>query len=253
MRGSGMNYFPVAWPFLLAIGLLLVLAIIVLEIRVLRYAYEKVGLSPRAALAVLLLSFFGSYINIPVAELGREPVLSGEVVEFRGVHYVVPVVEEWPRTVLAVNLGGAVIPTFVSLYLLVKYRLYLRALIATAVVAAVVHMLAQPVRGVGIAVPIFIPPLVAAAAALLIGWRHAPPLAYIAGSMGALIGADLLNLNKIEGLGAPVASIGGAGTFDGIFVTGVLAALLTPLTSARTVESTPEWERRHGTPFVGSS
>ena len=174
MRGSGMNYFPVAWPFLLVIGLFLVIAIILLEIRVLRYAYEKVGLSPRAALAVLLLSFFGSYINIPVAELSREPVLSGEVVEFAGVRYVIPVVEDWPRTVLAVNLGGAVIPTIVSLYLLARYRLYLRGLIAIAIVAAVVHMLAKPVRGVGIAVPIFIPPLVSAAVALLIGWRQAP-------------------------------------------------------------------------------
>ena len=39
-------------------------------------------------------------------------------------------------------------------------------------------------------------------------------------------GADLLNLDKIQGLGAPIASIGGAGTFDGVFLTGILAALL---------------------------
>jgi uncharacterized membrane protein len=44
--------------------------------------------------------------------------------------------------------------------------------------------------------------------------------------MGTLIGADLLNLAKIGTLGAPVASIGGAGTFDGIFLTGILAVLL---------------------------
>jgi uncharacterized membrane protein len=44
--------------------------------------------------------------------------------------------------------------------------------------------------------------------------------------LGTLIGADLLNLGKIQGLGAPVASIGGAGTFDGIFMTAVLAVLL---------------------------
>ena len=31
---------------------------------------------------------------------------------------------------------------------------------------------------------------------------------------------------SIKKLGAPVASIGGAGTFDGIFFTGVLAVLL---------------------------
>ena len=47
--------------------------------------------------------------------------------------------------------------------------------------------------------------------------------------MGTLIGADLTNLDKVAGLGAPVASIGGAGTFDGIFLTGILAVLLAGL------------------------
>ena len=56
--------------------------------------------------------------------------------------------------------------------------------------------------------------------------RFAGPLAYVSGSLGTLIGADLLNLDKLHGLGAPIASIGGAGTFDGIFVTGILAVLL---------------------------
>jgi uncharacterized membrane protein len=55
--------------------------------------------------------------------------------------------------------------------------------------------------------------------------RRAGPLAYISGSLGTLIGGDVLNLNKIQGLGAPIASIGGAGTFDGIFIIGLLAVL----------------------------
>jgi uncharacterized membrane protein len=48
----------------------------------------------------------------------------------------------------------------------------------------------------------------------------------VGGTMGTLIGADILNLDKISSLGAPVASIGGAGTFDGIFLTGILAVLV---------------------------
>ena len=40
-----------------------------------------------------------------------------------------------------------------------------------------------------------------------------------------MIGADLLNIDKIQGMGAPVTSIGGAGTFDGISLTGILAVL----------------------------
>jgi uncharacterized membrane protein len=94
------------------------------------------------------------------------------------------------------------------------------------IVTAVVHWLAHPVKGVGIAVPVFIPPVVVALTAFVLSRRSAPPVAYISGSLGTLIGADLLNLGKIPGLGAPVASIGGAGTFDGVFLTGIIAVLL---------------------------
>jgi uncharacterized membrane protein len=97
---------------------------------------------------------------------------------------------------------------------------------SVAIVASIVHWLAQPVAGLGIAVPTFIPPLVAAGTALLISRRTAPPFAYIAGSLGTLIGGDLMNLNRLQGLGAPIASIGGAGTFDGIFLAGIVAVLL---------------------------
>jgi uncharacterized membrane protein len=86
--------------------------------------------------------------------------------------------------------------------------------------------LAQPVRGVGISVPTLMPPIAAALVAMALSRRQSAPLAYISGTLGTLIGADLMNLGVIEGLGAPVASIGGAGTFDGVFLTGVLAVLL---------------------------
>ena len=104
--------------------------------------------------------------------------------------------------------------------------MWLNGAIATALVALVLHWLANPVPGLGIAVPVFLPALVTAVVALVLSRRDAAPLAYIAGSMGTLIGADLTNLDKVRGLGAPVASIGGAGTFDGIFLTGILAVLL---------------------------
>jgi hypothetical protein len=71
-----------------------------------------------------------------------------------------------------------------------------------------------------------IPPLCAALVALILTPAQAPLTAYVSGTMGTLIGADLLNLHRIAGLRAPVASIGGAGTFDGIFVTGIVAVLL---------------------------
>jgi uncharacterized membrane protein len=189
-------------PLLLLPLVLLGLLILLVEARVLTYAYRKVGVHPRYAFAVMLLSLLGSQVNIPLYSIDRG------------------------ATVVALNVGGALIPILVSLYLLVHTGMYRRMLIGVSVVAAVVHSLAQIVPGVGIAVPMIVPPLVAAGVALPLAFRRAPPLAYVSGSMGTLIGADLLNLGKIARLGAPVVSIGGAGTFDGVFLTGILAGLL---------------------------
>jgi uncharacterized membrane protein len=118
--------------------------------------------------------------------------------------------------------------------------LWVSAAIATAAVALVLHWLATPVPGLGIAVPVFLPALVTAVVALVLSRRDAAPLAYIAGSMGTLIGADLTNLDKVRGLGAPVASIGGAGTFDGIFLTGILAVLLASIFHPQRYTAWPE-------------
>jgi uncharacterized membrane protein len=221
-----MQYFPLAWPFFAILVGLFLIVVVLIQINVLRYVYRRLGISSGTALLLLFASLLGSYINIPVWEFPEREVRSGQEVIFFGVHYVVPVVIEWPSTVVAVNVGGAVIPTLLSLYLLFKNHLWIRGIVTTALVAVIVHMLAYPVQGVGIAVPIFVPPVVTAIVAVLIAREHAAVLAYVGGSLGTLIGADLLNLGVVRGLGAPVASIGGAGTFDGIFLTGVLAVLL---------------------------
>jgi len=228
-----MHYFPLAWPFMLMLGVLLLVAFALIELRVLTYAYMRMGIHPRYVLAILLLSFFGSSINIPVAQLPPERVVSDTVVQVFGVQYIVPTVREWPATIVAINVGGALIPIALAVYLVVKNRFYVQSVIGIAIVAAITHYLARPVRGVGITVPIIVPPLCAALVAMVLAWHRAPPLAYIAGSLGTLIGADLLNLYRIQGLGAPIASIGGAGTFDGIFLTGIIAVLLPPVVTER--------------------
>lgn len=224
-----MLYTPLGLFFFLLLWALFAFLVALIQIGILEYVFESLGVSRRYMLALLLFSLLGSYVNIPVAQLPGGHVRAGEVVNFYGIPYVVPVLVNSPGTVLAVNLGGAVIPFVLSMYLLVKHRLYGEAFLGVAIVTVVVHLMARPVQGVGIAVPIFIPPLVTAIVALILSWRNPAPLAYIAGSMGTLIGADLLNLGKIRGLGAPVASIGGAGKFDGIFLTGIVAVLLAGL------------------------
>ncbi len=192
---------------------------------------------------LLLASLFGSYINIPVAQLPERVVSSGHVITSYGMQYVIPSVTEWPGTVIAVNIGGAVIPTALSLYLLARNRIWGRGLVAVALVAALCHYVAYPVHGLGIAIPPFVPPIAATVVALVLSPLQAAPLAYIGGSLGTLLGADLLNLDKIQGLGAPVASIGGAGTFDGIFLAGVLGVLFASLLGPR---GSPKRRSRRG-------
>jgi uncharacterized membrane protein len=228
---SGMHYLPLT-PGLFSILILLFAGLIILiQLRILRYAYMRLGVGPGAALLLLFGSLIGSYFNIPITVLPGPPVRSGQIVEFFGMRYVVPVVVSWPGTVLAVNVGGAVIPTLMSTYLVIRYQFWLKATLTTVAIALVIHAMATPVPGIGIAVPVFAPVVATAILAFILSREYAPPLAYIGGSMGTLIGADLLNLDKIGGIGAPIASIGGAGTFDGIFLTGILAVLLAGIAS----------------------
>lgn len=233
MPNSSMQYIPLAWPFLLVLFALVAFLVLLIELDILKYAYARMGVPPRYILAILLLTLLGSSINIPLVQFPQERVASSRVVHRDGMSYVVPVVRERPGTILAINLGGALIPLILSIYLTFKNRLLVRGAIATALIAIVTHQLARPVRGVGITLPLFMPPIIAAVVALVLSWRKAAPLAYIAGSLGTLIGADLLNLDKIPGLGAPIASIGGAGTFDSVFLVGIVAVLLASLFQPR--------------------
>jgi uncharacterized membrane protein len=224
-----MHYFPVGIGvatlfFAILLGLLLLI-----QIGLLGRVYAALGLDPGVATLVLFGSLIGSYINLPLARLPEQRVVSREVVEIFGVPFLAPVTVDWPGTILAINVGGAVIPIMLSFYLLVRYDLWWLGAAATAIVAFVVHRMATPIPGVGISVPTFVPPLLAAGVALVLSRRLAAPIAYIGGSLGVLVGADLLNLGRLRSLGAPVASIGGAGTFDGIFLTGVIAVLLASL------------------------
>jgi len=226
MQMSQFHYLPLTPGFFSILVGIFAALFILLQLGALRYAYLSLGVTPGTALLLLFGSLVGSYFNVPIAELQPERVMSDQVVDFFGMRYAVPVVANLPGTVIAVNIGGAVIPTLMSINLLIKRQLWTSGAVATALVALVIHWLANPIAGLGIAVPVFVPAVTTALVALVLSRENAAPLAYIAGSMGTLIGADLTNLDKVRGLGAPVASIGGAGTFDGIFLTGILAVLL---------------------------
>jgi len=224
-------YLPLSPAFFLILVAFFFFAFILLPLRLLEYAYEQLGVSPRTAIFLLFVSLIGSTINIPIAVMSQASPMASQTVDFYGMRYVVPEASNWGGTVLAVNVGGAIIPVIMSLYLLAHWQLWREGLIGTAIVAAICYYLATPVPGIGIAIPTFAPVIATTIVALLLSRSHAAPLAYIAGSFGTLIGADLMNLGRIADLKAPIASIGGAGTFDGIFLTGIVAVLIASIRS----------------------
>lgn len=218
---------PFLYFFLFAFAFLLFFVFGLIQFGIFSWAFSKLGIPPEYLFSLLFLCIVGSMINIPIRRIRIESEPEEwEIVSFFGLRFRPP---RWPQSremVLAVNFGGAIIPTCLSIYLLAHAENPIRMLLALGVVTVVVHRMARPIPGMGIATPMFIPPITAALAALILNHEWASPTAYVAGTLGTLIGADILHLDKLKELRAPVASIGGAGTFDGIFLTGVLAALL---------------------------
>jgi uncharacterized membrane protein len=238
---GNLHYLPLPLPLFSILAAIFLVLVALIQIGILRYAYIHLGLRPGTVMLLLLGSLLGSYFNIPVVDLPGQQILAHREIYYFGMRYAVPVVVNWPGTILAVNVGGALIPAIVSLYLVIKNDLWGLGLIATGCVTLVCHQVAHPVQGLGIALPVFVPALAAGIVALVLSRRHAAPLAFIGGCMGTLLGADLLNLGAIRRMGAPVASIGGAGTFDGIFLAGILAVLIASLSGPREVQAQSRW------------
>jgi uncharacterized membrane protein len=222
-------YFPHSYLVFAALLLVLILVVGLIFIGVVGLAFRDVGFSPITVALVLVCTFLGSYVNIPILRLKTSvPVVKEEFVSFFGVVYRIPQVGyNEAVTVVAVNVGGALIPTVVSFYLLWKMpSVILISLVGVFIVAVITHVVARPVKGVGIVTPALVSPLVAALSAIILPSVAPRIVAYAGGVLGTLIGADLSNLNVIPKLGAPIASIGGAGTFDGVFLSGIIAVLL---------------------------
>lgn len=190
------------------------------------YAYRRIGIPEGAMFGLVFSELAGSGINIPITRLRGKARRSVQDIQIFSKRYRVPVMHPETTTTLAVNLGGAVIPVAVSVFLLIQDSIWWQAAVGVTVVTVIVHLIARPVEGVGIAVPGFIPPLVAAGISLAVAPHMAAPVAYVSGTLGTLIGADLLNIGRLRELGGGMASIGGAGTFDGVFLSGIVAVLL---------------------------
>jgi uncharacterized membrane protein len=203
----------------------LVALLAMLQLHLFSVAFERLGLSQESAFLLLLTSLLGSAINLPLFTLRAAAPPPNPPPWGRWLHLPRPVVNG--RVTIAVNVGGCLAPASFCLYLLAHHPLpAVDIALATAMVGGVSYYASQPVPGLGIGMPIFVAPLAAVLAAMLINFDERAPLAYISGTWGVLVGADLLRLKDVRRLGAPLAAIGGAGTFDGIYLTGIVAVLL---------------------------
>ncbi len=160
---------------------------------------DRMGLTDRAALLFIAAMFFGSYLpDIP---------LTGT---------------------LAINIGGGIVPIALALYLLVRAdtaRERNRAIIATIIAAAAIYgtmkiLPVEPIYSI-LLDPMYIFALLAGLIAYLAGRSRRS--AFIAGTMGIVL-TDIISrieLGLTGGRGTTV--IGGAGIFDTVVLSGIIA------------------------------
>lgn len=244
--------------FLLALVALVLIGIfVVLPVSLVATAFGKLGLTGAQGLAVFLLTLVGSRWNLPIYKTTRlvrgEPApasrlfgFSGQIGRMRfGGNPFLSAQDDGlllSEQTVAVNVGGCIVPCLLSAWFLWQMQvsgvLGAWVLLCVLIPALACYLLARPMPGIGIGVPVLLPPAVAAMTAILLApdaallpdhESLAPRAAYMAGALGTLLGADLahlLNRRTLAVLDAPLLSIGGAGTFDGIFLAGILAVLL---------------------------
>ncbi|WP_445637102.1 DUF1614 domain-containing protein [Nostoc sp. DSM 114161] len=220
-----MIYLPVSLLLFLLLLLLLPFIWFAVAVDVVEIAVAKLGFSPNIAFFLLVLVIFTSTINIPLYRLVAPVHLADDFAtlwlkEFWGI----PLRRVERSTVVALNVGGGLIPVLLALYQFAHTNA-LFILVVTAIVTVVSYYAARVVPGIGIQMNPLLAPLTAALSAMLIA-PHAAPVAFAGGVLGTLIGADLLHLKDIQSMSAGVLSIGGAGVFDGIALCGLFALLL---------------------------
>jgi uncharacterized membrane protein len=228
-RQSGSLVAPGCLPLLLLFLFIGLLPFIMAD--AMMTALSKLGLTGYQSLWIAMGIFIGGMINIPVRKIERQKPVASNSTDFLGISKLINHQKSQSYTLLAVNLGGCLIPLALCAYQIERllpagWEAMLSLIVAVLINIAVCYRLAKPVQNVGIALPALIPALTAVAAALLLYPEQAPAIAFTSGVMGPLVGADLLHLRKIESISTRTASIGGAGTFDGIVISSLLATLL---------------------------
>ena len=71
-----MHYFPLDVGVATLFFAILLGLLVFIQLRLLGHAYSALGLDPRVAMLVLLASLLGSYVNLPLARLPEQRVVS---------------------------------------------------------------------------------------------------------------------------------------------------------------------------------
>lgn len=213
-----MIYFPVGCLALVSFIFLLPILFILVFFKAITFGFEKLGFSPEITILLFLLILIFSGVNIPIT---RKKLAYERDRSFFGIFK--------PKKLVAsgvtINLGGAVIPSLISIYFLTVIPLR-PALVSILLMIIVSKIFSKVVPGKGITISAFIPPLFAVLFAFFLSPEFVAPTAFVSGVFGTLIGADILNLRRIRKVSEPgLISIGGAGVFDGIFLVGIISAL----------------------------
>jgi len=189
---------------LIALATVVFVVFVFLFYKVMSFSFQKMGIPRHLVIPALVAILVGGVFNIPIWHSGS--------------------------TTVSVNVGGVIIPLLISFYLLRKAPL-LKTALAVAVVATVSGLLADvhADEGIRLHYGFLILPATAVSVALILAGRNAPQVAFIAGAIGAIIGVDLVHLRELIHLGVAYISIGGRGVLDGIFTTGIIAAVLAGL------------------------
>jgi uncharacterized membrane protein len=222
-----MIYLPVTLLLFLILLLLLPFIWFFLAIDVVRVAAAKLGFSRGIALLLFTLIIIGSTINIPLYRIESQVQFP---LDFHDIwlerFWGLPLEQVRQQTIVALNVGGGLIPVLLALYQFGRSNV-LAIILSTAIVTLVSYHSAHIVPGIGIEINPLISPLTAVlSAVVLTKGVQVPPVAFTSGVLGTLIGADLLHLAQIEKMTSGVLSIGGAGVFDGIALCGLFALLL---------------------------
>lgn len=218
-----MFFLPFTLLFVVLLIFFIPLLVMLAYLGFISFAFSNLGISSEAALLFYLLSFMLSTVNIPVYR--KETPVPIHTTERLIDVFLGSMPSIYKEQIIAVNLGGCVLPVLLSFYLIQKVE-PVSFLITFLVVMVVAYLSARAVPGVGIVMPVWISPFTSAITAALVAPHSAAAVAFSAGVLGTLFGADILHLRDFMRSTPGMLSIGGAGVFDGIFLTGIIAAFL---------------------------